>query len=462
MAPHSNQRFPSKPILSLQTEPAHTNCEWTTWGGSFWPNDAHIATIFHCDRTENVSKMVHYPPSVVAVVLGERSGLPVPKLAFKFSKTAWYEEPSFIESLADQQPTAIPSYPENATPKEREKYLVAALDLSADKKDLEQWNVELKQKLKHFWQVVGNEMVRKGADARILEKTRARVRKCIKKRRDAEWRQFYGLVNRGKVAVGREDCFYPFQSAVMRELPNPVLSFVPPVVKKTIPSKHVERLRDLESKLEVVLRIRGGYNRDARDSNYGYSLGRTTVTGGTHSDKSKGVSGSVHMNQTLTGMSKSKKNECAKEGVDVDSLQTELISAITELIVDSFGAAPWFKAAMDKLRRIPSRRMLPGEKLPSSHIWWTCNPEAYHVHTDTNTVPPAFLICVSKCRGGELVCLPPTGGPTVIDTSTPTIIGGSWAQYPHCNLPVLQGVRHSYVVYTDHRNLAESYADKIK
>ena len=400
---------------------------------------------------------MRYTTSVVDFVVGERSGLPVPVLDIRLAETKWYETPSFIEELASKLPRPMPTFPDDASPKDREKALVAALEKTHDKKVLEHWKVDFKQRLNLFWHVVGQAMEKLGAGADILEKTRERVRHCVRRQRSAEWRKFYGVVRRGKVALEREDCFYPYQSAVMRELPNPVLSFVPPIVQRKIDVNHVERLRRLEDQLVNVMRIRGGYDKDARDSNRGKSFGLTTVQGGTHSNKRKGISGSIHMNKTLTGMSTTKKGACAELGIDVDKLQDEIVEAITDVIVRAFGKAPWFKAALHKFETVPKNRMLPGRQLPSSHIWWTSDPKFYHVHTDTNTVPPAFLVCVSDCKGGELCCLPPTGGPTIVDTSVPTVVGGSWAQYPHCNLPVLRGDRHSFVIYMDHRNLADSY-----
>jgi hypothetical protein len=392
------------------------------------------------------------------VVVGERSGLPVPVLNFEFNESPWYEKPDYIEGLVARLPRPYMTYDEGATPKEREKALAAELEKSNyDIRVLERWKQELRERETEFWSSIREELTGAGLGEEIVKETKRRVSQCIKKKRDAKWKIEHGLVRRGKVAMDRGDCFYPFQPEVMHQLPNPILSFVPPMVQKKIPNRHVERLRGLEGKLEIVMRIRGGYRRDLRDSNVGYSLGRTTVSGGAHSSKRKGVSGSVHMNRNLTGMSLKNKNECAKDGVDVDALQTEIIEAISDLLLDSFGKSPWFKAAIDKLRTIPSIRLLPGGKVPASHIWWTSCPEKFHVHTDTNTVPPAFLVCVSQCKGGELCFLPPEGGPTVINTSIPTVIGGSWAQYPHCNFPVRRGNRHSFVVYLDHRNLAESY-----
>ena len=373
----------------------------------------------------------------------------------------WHAAPDFVAAVAMKHPRLLPSYSEGATPKEREAALRRQIAISTSVYHLERERDQYEEQVRAFWVKVGRAMMDKGASQESIAKLKRRVRQTFEKQQQAEWKRVHGVVKRGTVAKDSPSSRFPFQSVVMRELPNPIMSFVPPLVTRRLKLGHIQRLRELEAKLKIVLRIRGGYKRDARDSNNGYSLGRTTVNGGTHSSKEDGIAGSLHMNRTLTGMSRAKKNECALRGVDADQLQEDIVNAITDVILCSFGKSPWFTASLDKLKDIPEIRFLPGHKIPNSHIWFTIDPEAFHVHTDTNTIPPAFLICVSEAKGGELCCLPPIGGPRVVSFEQPTIVAGAWAQYPHCNLPVTKGERHSFVVYMDHRNLAESYKEMI-
>jgi hypothetical protein len=44
------------------------------------------------------------------------------------------------------------------------------------------------------------------------------------------------------------------------------------------------------------------------------------------------------------------------------------------------------------------------------------------------------------------------------------IIGGTWWQYPHCNLPVLEDStipRRSWIVYLDYRTICSSYQNRV-
>jgi hypothetical protein len=117
---------------------------------------------------------------------------------------------------------------------------------------------------------------------------------------------------------------------------------------------------------------------------------------------------------------------------------------------------------MNKLQRVPDERLIPGRRVPISHIWMTSEPEAWHVHTDTNTIPPAFVFCVRTCNGGDLVVTTPEGKAVVIETTAGRVIAGKWAQLPHCNTKVLSGERHSYVCYLDHRVISTSWECKTK
>ena len=232
-------------------------------------------------------------------------------------------------------------------------------------------------------------------------------------------------------------------------------------------------------------RIRGG-GADKRDSNTGVSLGQTVTTGGHYGAKRSGVSGSTNMNTnikrnrshyTRKGYGKGIGNPKQRlptrrmklnlpthatalvlgRATTEQELQELVIDVVTGVILAAFGNTAWFRACMNKLASIPKQRLLPGGLIPASHIWWTANPKVHHVHTDTNTIPPAFVFCPETFSGGALICRLPCG-PCRVELKAGTIVGGSWAQFPHCNSAVRSGsFRRSFVVYLDNRIVSSSY-----
>jgi hypothetical protein len=206
-----------------------------------------------------------------------------------------------------------------------------------------------------------------------------------------------------------------------------------------------------------ALRVRGGAaKKDARDSNYGRSLGRTTVSGGSYAKKQLGVSGSIHLNKHL---------------VDDTSLQQSVWDIAGKVVQEAFGHKGWYQKALLDLSEIPKTHLLPGGMIPGSHIWRTRDPKANHVHRDINTVGPAFVFCPNHVTGGELLVQYssrlPDGGVDLyhkkIHLSPGVILGGAWAQNPHCNLKVQDGKqRHSWVIYLDYRHLSSRYVVKSK
>jgi len=408
--------------------------------------------------------------TILGTEIGKSSGLPIPVIGFQFEERAWYTSDAFISQLADRVPEPKRSYSDKTARKQRERLMKAMLTstkrlvglggTSAFLAQMQEEEVEAKAR---YWETVQLVLREKGMlDHQAIKLVQHRVNKLLRLRRMRQWRESYGIVQRGKVESGNTEALLPFQPKVMRTLPNTHLSFVPPLDVRRMSQEHLVHLQRVESQLDIVARIRGGVaRRDKRDSNRGMSLGLTTVTGGRHSNRNENVSGSLHMNRNLTGLSARVARECAAHGVDLEELQNNVIDIVCNIIEDNFGSLTWYKAAKDVIRNIPEERLLPNGRVPVSHIWHTSRPKAYHVHTDTNTIPPAFLICCTEVEGGELCCLPPTGGMRVVDTKPGTVVGGSWAQYPHCNAPVLEGQRHSFVVYLDNRNVSEKYTVMI-
>jgi len=261
-----------------------------------------------------------------------------------------------------------------------------------------------------------------------------------------------GLNKQGKPKKHLEPI--PFQQGTFKDLPHHDMSFVPVVQVKSMPHSLLKEMKDLQEQL--IMRIRGGAatrKPDARDSNRGHSIAYCVVGGGRHASKERGISGSLHINNNITGKGKFALDR-ANAAV---MLQCRVFALVTKVIVTLFGGAPWFKATMEKLSSIPRDRFIPGGRIPCSHIWFTADPKSFHIHTDTNTIPPAFVFCVESCIGGDLLVTLPNGEVKVIETTAGRVAGGKWAQLPHCNTPVICGTRHSFVCYLDHRAISTSW-----
>ena len=398
--------------------------------------------------------------AVEKTVVGKQSRLPVPKIHFDFRSQTWFTNSAFLSRIANLVPgvktdDALLSVGHKA----RESALKIFVQSANGVKALQDMQRAAKSRQARFWKTLGRVLKNTGRlGPHEINLVRKKVHQLLHRQKMRQWRISYGVVQRGGVEIGNTGALLPFQQRVVTILPNPHMAFVPPLDVRRMAPSILTRMQQIESRLKIVLRLRGGAaTRDKRDSNRGMSLGRTTVTGGRHSDAAAEISGSIHMNRNLTG-SVTLARESLQEGVDVHELQRDIIDCVCDCIEHSFAKATWYKAAMDKLRNIPKLRLLPGARIPASHIWWTSNPKTFHVHTDTNTLPPAFLVCATEVVGGELVCLPPSGNVSVVDTKPGTVVGGSWAQYPHCNAPVIQGERHSFVVYLDHRHASSRYS----
>ena len=393
-------------------------------------------------------------------IIGAKSGLPLPTIDLSHIKEQpYFLQPQFIKLLLTQIPAkekqadAVPF----STTKQREASLIRILKKgvipgnSHNGKCKDFWK-NFRKTNPHFKEHEVNS-IQKACMRAIL----SRHRQIIK---DNHGLSTYGLLLKSEQHSGR----LSLEPGVEKILPSPKLDFVPPVDVATLSQPTLKKLQDLEDRL--LARIRGGaaaaQKLDKRDSNRGVSLTRTVVTGGAYSNKTRGISGSIHTNGNLRPRQSRPKTPSLQVRYDqevaaADQLQDEVFSVVSEVILEAFGNKFWYKACMQKLQDIPRERLIPGGKVPASNIWFTSDPKAFHIHTDTNTVPPAFVFCARTVRGGDLIVQTPTG-PTKLSTTAGKVIGGSWAQYPHCNFPVHKNDnRHSFVVYLDHRMLSSSY-----
>lgn len=196
-------------------------------------------------------------------------------------------------------------------------------------------------------------------------------------------------------------------------------------------------------------------------ANSGVSLYKTVAPGGAHSmDKDEsGASfqGSIHTNSNLLWQkSPPKRTDLLELYERAQELQQRVVDVICRAIKETFGHTAWFKGAMEMLKDIPNEHLLPG--VPCSHIWWTRNPFARTVHHDHDSIPPAFVFCpaTNDFGGGELI-VHLNGRTMKIPMTSGTMVGGAWAQFPHCTESVAWGNRRSFVVYLDHRVISKSF-----
>lgn len=303
-----------------------------------------------------------------------------------------------------------------------------------------------------FWKKF--QLMHPGISKEEISKIQARCRKTKLRLREKMIKEVHGVDKRGGL-VGNASVL-KYRLSTYKDLPNKEMTFVPPIVIKRMPKELLQKVQNLDAKL--LLRLRGGGRArvpDARDSNIGYSLAYTVSPGGKHANKKKGGKyvGSVQVNRNIINHDRPTAAQM--------QLQQEVYDVIGEVIETLYGDSWWYRAAMEKLREIPKNRLIPGGKIPVSHIWYTSNPKVRHVHTDTNTIPPAFVFCPRTVYGGEVCILHPEKGVQFVQLHEGEVLGGSWAQYPHCNDRVLQGleidIRRSFVVYLDNRAICEAY-----
>jgi hypothetical protein len=412
----------------------------------------------------------------------------LPKIEFSFEQSPWYLRDEFIDELVG--PSALKAYVDEVSKAEKLKKDSTASDSKRNKKRKD-CEATLVSKLQDT-PTTAKEIIGPLADA-TEQKRRTdfidwRKFRCdypnisnneIKKMQRKCWelhrtfirrarKHAYGLSTRG-VLMGT----VPFQEGTLKHLPDARLAFVPMAALENISSKNQERLEELDNKL--IVRLRGG-GLDARDSNRGHSLGHTAVSGGGHANRALGISGTYHMNKHLrntrsndstlrSGAARMRgggdeEEEEAVEWLEKgDDLQQEVLDVICDIVLEAYGHCSWFRQVQAKYRDIPSDRFLPGRRIPATHIWYTRDPKSYHVHTDINTQPPAFVMCPKTYDGGDLLVWDPYKE-HVLRAKLPKgkILGGAWAQHPHCNTYVAKKEdRHSFVIYIDNRMLSKSY-----
>lgn len=327
--------------------------------------------------------------------------------------------------------------------KERERHMKSNLTKASGF----EWNENQWRQL--FWQNYRKE--NPFAPASFITKIRKKVNNLsnyLKKQRE-----FAALGIKRNGSLMKWGIPLKFATGTFKELPNSELGFLPFAHTKTMSDLHLEEMKQLQS--DLIMRIRGGAGKKKcpKKSNTGASIAYCVVTGGTHSDKESGVSGSIHINSNIVRG----KNPGSDANQANFVLQCRVFCLISKVILCLYGESPWLKAVMEKLRDIPKERLIPGGRVPVSNIWFTLEPGDKVIHTDTNTLPPAFVFCLDNYDGGDLLVTGPDGHTHKIDTTAGRVIAGKWNHYPHCNDKLNSGIRHSFVCYLDHRSVSASY-----
>ena len=262
-----------------------------------------------------------------------------------------------------------------------------------------------------------------------------------------------GMTWRGNTAGGKGKL--GMSNVTPNQLPNPRFAYIFPAYLGYIRRGTTQKAKAVQDRL--IERLRGGAGCAHRsNANIGTNLGIRISPGGKYATGTR--SGTCFMSTAL-----SKRATAAPVFGEVvcppewerEGLHHEVLDMLSQVINDAFGTSPWYKKLMHDLSDIPKDRLLPG--IPCSGAWFSSNPQPHNWHVDTNTVAAVFAFCLETVEGGEVRVMMPH---QTIDVHLKqgVVLGGTWAQYPHCNQPIAAGAkRHSFVAYLDHRVLNNKY-----
>jgi hypothetical protein len=238
-----------------------------------------------------------------------------------------------------------------------------------------------------------------------------------------------------------------FDLTLFSTSPDCRLAFLPVVSHGVMQPEDLCRLQAVqESLLSVLPKLvdaqRGG-------GNVGHSIGYTVVSGGIHAGR--GIEGSVHLNKHLE---------------KYPELQKEVFAVVSDILLSTYGKRTWFVELVRRLTGgdIPEKCFLPG--LPVSHILLTDSPKPCDVQCDRNSLGATFVFTAETVAGGDLIVDRPVGSGYQLNTYHLTagrVVGGSWGQYAHCNLPVLDHAipQRSWIVYLDYRTISARYKNCV-
>ena len=266
-----------------------------------------------------------------------------------------------------------------------------------------------------------------------------------------------GMTCRGNTVRGRRQ-EVQMSECTLKSLPNPLFAYIRPINLGYLTPTTMKWAKDVQDRL--LLRLRGGAEPQVfhrKQANQGVSLGMRIAPGGKYARENR--SGTCFMSSALSrktttgsvfGENSVKPHEWEKE-----ELHDEVLDMVSTVITEAFGTSPWYKKLLSDLSKIPEDRLVSG--VPCSSVWFTSNPKPHKWHVDTNTLGAVFAFCLETVEGGEVSISMPHQTVNV-HLKEGMVLGGTWAQYPHCNLPLVPGSdRHSFIVYLDHRMLNSKY-----
>ena len=207
-------------------------------------------------------------------------------------------------------------------------------------------------------------------------------------------------------------------------------------------------LKAFESVINTLLETRSSVLEGHKyGANVGVNLGNSVVSGGVHSCKDSGISGSIHLAKLLKRR---------------DDLRKESIHLFSKLLHHAFGNKAWFQRMTLLCKRLNEdsneERTIPGT--PVSGIWFTKHPREEKIHCDGNVVGATFVLTTFEGNGATLCMSSPNQTLKKCKLSPGTILAGKWANWAHCNTKinaVTAENRTSWTLYLDGRAFFRSY-----
>ena len=261
-----------------------------------------------------------------------------------------------------------------------------------------------------------------------------------------KWRAENGLTREGYVKRYTPVLFPCLPMGVAFSI-HPFFDGIPHVILREN-HNHLDELRKIEEEIANLIKEETGVLESHKyGANIGVNLGLSVVDGGSHADKSKGVSGSIH----FANFVKSRPD-----------LRRRLYCLFQTILSESFGQEAWYKRLLHLTTKLNfdsgEIRTIPG--LPISAFWLTQQPRDEAVHCDRNVVGSTFLLTTKSVQGAAVCMCSPSGKFSTHQLQLGQILAGQWANFAHCNLKVTNKdceTRTSWTIYLDRRVFSERY-----
>lgn len=233
---------------------------------------------------------------------------------------------------------------------------------------------------------------------------------------------------------------------------HPFFHSVPFYKPKNLPEHLISDIQHAEHLIFETSRSNLHQDKHRDGGNEGINLGFKVCSGGGHSCKKYGRSGTIQASNLLD------KKGCLISRDDVWDL-------VKEVLEEMYGMCPWYQRAVKLAEKLNEEagyhRCIPGT--PVSGIWITTSAKEASVHIDKNVVGPSFVFSVwmdednpvylnvSSVDGKKNKRIPLCG----------KIVGGMWSTFPHCNSGTnsSNSGRRSWTLYMDHHIFSLLYRD---